>query len=843
MRVAMTVAALSALSCNPASAAQDANTASCGEFPATEASPGFRAFLPDCRAFELVSPPYTGGQPVFWIFDNPPPISPDGDHMLGIAFAGFAGTENEEENGLQFGAVYQFSRTATGWSTEALEPKASQYARRFFQFASADLTRSLWDLVVQSHEGEEVGNPEVYDFAIRELVGGAARFVGVGPTEPPGGREHGLRPSGASRDLTRIVAQTVSETNQVWPGDETREGDESLYQYVGTGNREPTLVGVRNAGPLEGTQHVNEHAELVSRCGTILGAGEKGSLYNAISASGATVYFTALHGLCQTPNVNELYARINGTQTVAISEPSTVDCTLCNTSNRRNAVFQGASDDGSKAFFLSEQLLLSGAKGLNLYEYDRTAEGGKRVVLVAPEAISVARIADGGAIVAYVAKSVVAGNTNPAGAVAESGAYNLYVYDTTTHTSTFVANLLSQSERGASEATKPVLESAKKVQEEKTTTEEKRAEITLRKAECVKEREEGALTLAEECEAKEAVEETEVMSDEATLEGREEEETTTIAGQIQAATRIVAATAVDSHRPFEMTADGRFLVFESARPLTGSEDTSSVGQVFEYDVRGEKLVRVSVGQCPPPMVSCQASERFNNNGSAANPEDEPRILTPEFVSVLLPTTIASVRSLAGNGMVVFSSRGALTPMAVEGRENVYEYRDGNVYLVSPGDEASPLQGTLMPRLLGTDASGQDVFFFTTDSLVPQHTDTQAAWYDARAAGGFPGPPREPASCVDGCQGPLNPGPVLPSGSGSEHAGGVGNLLPPPALTAKRPLTATQIRAQQLAKALKACRTKHDKHKRQACEAQARKRYGPARPKRPAIPPLLARGGK
>ncbi|MEA2207717.1 MAG: hypothetical protein QOF54_194, partial [Solirubrobacteraceae bacterium] len=34
------------------------------------------------------------------------------------------------------------------------------------------------------------------------------------------------------------------------------------------------------------------------------------------------------------------------------------------------------------------------------------------------------------------------------------------------------------------------------------------------------------------------------------------------------------------------------------------------------------------------------------------------------------------------------------------------------------------------------------------------------------------------------------------------------------------------RAQKLKKALKACRKKHDKHKRSACEKQARKRYGP-----------------
>jgi hypothetical protein len=37
--------------------AGDANQASCPN----EASPGFRAYLPDCRAYEMVTPPYKSG--------------------------------------------------------------------------------------------------------------------------------------------------------------------------------------------------------------------------------------------------------------------------------------------------------------------------------------------------------------------------------------------------------------------------------------------------------------------------------------------------------------------------------------------------------------------------------------------------------------------------------------------------------------------------------------------------------------------------------------------------------------------------------------------------------------
>ena len=41
-------------------AAGDADRESCGEVPSTEASPGFRSFLPDCRAYELSDPTVRG---------------------------------------------------------------------------------------------------------------------------------------------------------------------------------------------------------------------------------------------------------------------------------------------------------------------------------------------------------------------------------------------------------------------------------------------------------------------------------------------------------------------------------------------------------------------------------------------------------------------------------------------------------------------------------------------------------------------------------------------------------------------------------------------------------------
>src|ERR1700736_5709403 len=56
-------------------AAGDANRASCPS--ETEASPGFRTYLPDCRAYEMVSPPFKSGAAI-----QPEQIALDGQSVI-----------------------------------------------------------------------------------------------------------------------------------------------------------------------------------------------------------------------------------------------------------------------------------------------------------------------------------------------------------------------------------------------------------------------------------------------------------------------------------------------------------------------------------------------------------------------------------------------------------------------------------------------------------------------------------------------------------------------------------------------------------------------------------------
>ena len=713
--------------CSSALAAGDVNSGACPL--ASEGSPGFRAYLADCRAFELVTPPFINGAFPAGVGNKgePPQVSANGEHLLSLVLGGFAETEAVEQNTFHYGAYYEYSRTPAGWSAEALTPPASLFPRYEFVFASADFSRSLWK-GQESVAGEElpVGPPpggttapsNGYSYpnnavlAVREAAGGGkGRFTVVGPVTAPGHepdtKEEGFEAEGASAGLSHVLLRVNAVFKQLWPGDATLQKDASLYEYVGTGDREPVLVGVRNDGSVaeaasrEGKAYVNEAAELVSRCGTGLGGqGVHGTLANAVSASGELVYFTAF--ACDgSPSVNELYARVGGVQTVDISEPTAGpggDCERCDDSEPYSAIYQGASEDGSKVFFTSEQELLPGARGDSLYEYDfDAADPHDRVTLIAPEVAltqgisgvkTLAAVSQDGSRVYFNSTSVLASNANGNGEVAQPGAENLYLCD----------------------------------------VDAEKAPIFV---------------------------------------GQE-------------ALRV------------RTTRNGQYVVFESKRLVRGTNDRSGVAQLFEYDAETGLISRVSVGQSSPAGYECETThtveEGFNCDGNATDGSFHlPYPLAEQESEQWEPTDATSGLAVAANGMVEFESEVALTPLAVAGKENVYEYRAGDVYLISPGTEAtSPVnrEGNLpLSRALGVDESGLDAFFSTTESLAPQDGDSQTSWYDARVEGGFPAPPERAMCMGEACQGPVSYAPGL-STPPSESALAGDNLVPQPPPVAK-----------------------------------------------------------
>jgi hypothetical protein len=688
-----------------------------------EASPGFHSFLPDCRAYELVSPADSGNALVRVLYGSW--FSSDGNHIIGMVSGGYGEDSDREGFGADSGSLYEFSRGPGGWAAESMALPVPLYPRGTPVFPSADLSSVLWEAVPAVVPGEELpaSNDRVRDLVVRER-GGKLRVIG--PQEAPGaggfyGHNERGRPFvvGASADLSHVLLNVESETGNPWPGDETVHLSRTLYEYGPDGNGEPVLVGVRNHGRppwKNGAAHVNEGAQLISTCGTAFGGdilgrylalGEEpeqvvgGTAHAAVSENGELVYFTPQPGPCKAPNgttgygppVLELYVRAAGSQTLDVSEPPLSgaesipgrSCTgVCvqdeneeDGHRRSNAKYQGASSDGTHVFFISSQPLVDAPAiaGSYLYEETLAPEGsGWRptgLTLIAGEVSPLSGIgrsavlSQNGKRVYFESRRVLAETPNGNGEVAQAGAENLYVYDLATGRTNFVAREATQ--------------------------------------------------------------------------------------------------------PFDTTADGEYLVFQSASRLAGTNDTSGVTQVFEYDAQTGGVERVSRGQRTAGVTyECPATglrePGYNCDGNTDNSQDEPLLIETgagEQGDITTPLEFGAADfSVSESGAVVFASELALTPGAREGgeptpdskvvNENVYEFERGNVYLISPAEETSPLSSN-RPRIDGIDGSGQDVYFHTALSLVPQDTDTQDGWYDARSEGGFPTPVVAPGCEGEGCQ--------------------------------------------------------------------------------------------
>jgi hypothetical protein len=125
-------------------------------------------------------------------------------------------------------------------------------------------------------------------------------------------------------------------------------------------------------------------------------------------------------------------------------------------------------------------------------------------------------------------------------------------------------------------------------------------------------------------------------------------------------------------------------------------------------------------------------------------------------------------NVTDSGQVFFQTNMGLIPNDPNGKTDVYEYENGQLYLISSGEGDEP------SFFLDSTPSGSDAFFTTKDHLVGWDKDENADVYDARVNGGFPEPPPQGPPCEgDACQ----PAPSLPleATPGSSVLEGAGNV--------------------------------------------------------------------
>jgi hypothetical protein len=733
--------------------------------------------LPDNRAYEMVTPVHKNGALIGGAVLGPQrEVAEDGSHLILPSIQCFAGAESCTADRTTQGEPNLFTRTAAGWATTALAPPAAQFETNSAWQADAETGTALFSAPTPPN-GED-------DFYVREPDGS---FADIGPPTPPSAGAQGSENGDfwsphikATSDFSRVVIQEP----HAWPFDESL--GISTYEFVGTGDMAPVLVGVSGGAG---------STDLISKCRTLLGPGEVGDNPGEMSADGETVYFTASAcgegtgtnaGVAHAVPADEVFARIGEARTVAISEPSAFSAAapypgcseepciqdVNDKANWRNATFAGASNDGSKAFFTSDQQLTDSASTEgNLYEYHAKDCGGEGHVIDAsagdssghgPRVQGVVAISADGSHVYFVAKGVLTSAANSQGTTAQDGANNLYMFE---------------------------------------------------HEEC---RPDGKVAFV-------------AQLPEADSNQWEEDERDNFAN---------------------VTPDGRFLVFESKGDLTS--DTTRVDgatQIFRYDAQTGQLVRISIGE-----------RGFNDDGNAGSGN---AAIVPALAGADVGGASRSDPTMSHDGSYVFfTSPIGLTDHALndvvvgpgtfgpEYAQNVYEWEQagagscpegrstGCVYLISDGRDTATVGNPASSdvELIGTDATGSNVFFTTADELVPADTDTQLDYYDARICTAAEPCTASPASlppCLgEACHGipparsPFAAGPTATFNGAGNVSGGPG-ANPAPVVKPK-----SLTRSQKLANALKICR-KQPKEKRAACDKQAKKRYGAPKVKRSA----------
>jgi hypothetical protein len=191
------------------------------------------------------------------------------------------------------------------------------------------------------------------------------------------------------------------------------------------------------------------------------------------------------------------------------------------------------------------------------------------------------------------------------------------------------------------------------------------------------------------------------------------------------------------------TDDGAFITFFTTAALTADDAPDGSGDIYGYDAELDRLDRLSASQggaggaylcADQPVVSCNA---------------DPGIGIQINTGVGLPALGLAADPRDGRERTAFfQSKSRLVPQDKDDVHDVYQWRDGELSLISTGDSAT--EGAFYR---GNDRSGANVYFATFDRLSWQDHDAVLDVYTARVGGGIP-KPGEPALCAalaDGCQ--------------------------------------------------------------------------------------------
>jgi hypothetical protein len=435
--VSLLLCTAGALSVAPAALAEE-------PCPNTAARRGPAVALPDCRAYEQVTPLNKGDSTdIFGSIDTNESTgtpSDDDNHYLFETDASYAGGDTVRSG-------YVFSRGADGWTPTSLSTAPGVNNQQIALFNPADFSEvALEDLQFNRLPGQQEERTYV-DFS--GPAGGPYTSIDTQPYEG----NPGASMVGASADMSHIVLET--EQHELAPGDtgQDPEGGYALYEDF---NGRLRLINVATDG------------SLISPCGAVLGMGNgaESRTNNAVSSDGSRIFFTAPDpgnefgskpiagpGCWNTTteeDAPQLYMRLNGASTVEVSAPNQH---VADPGGPRAAVFLSASADGSKVFFMSEGELTTGDPGHDpeLYEYEAGAPEGQKLTRVSGGKAGTAEgnvdfvgaVSADGSEVYFGAFGDLAEGASAL--IPGGGVVNFYRYDTVTKETTYIAELPANS--------------------------------------------------------------------------------------------------------------------------------------------------------------------------------------------------------------------------------------------------------------------------------------------------------------------------------------------------------------------------------------------------------------
>jgi hypothetical protein len=413
-RVAIIVAAFVSLALVPAAA----HAEPCPNEKLREEQP-YALQLPDCRAYELVSPTNTNGQDATG-FDAESAAraseAPEGTQPA-ITYSAQGSYRNAE--GALLENQYLSRRTPTGWTTQNTTPlfttdkgqeANSTYPTTLF---TPELTEGLTITTAQLNEEAPVLS-EAYGVYRAQFASKTYQYVSdTGEKEIPWG---------ASTDLERVVL-TNSENG-------------SLVEEI-AGTEVPVKVSVTNTGEVMAASAGSPAEEN--------NFAKYKDAWHAVSEDGSRVYFTTPPFTSE--GVGQVFARVNiGAPQSAVGgggeclEPAKA-CTIEVSASKRtpedpagprSARYWGASTNGEKVLFTSDSELTQNAytgpddNAANLYEYDLNTDELKDLTVDSADLAEgaavrgVVQISNDGSYVYFVAEGKLATG-------ATQGEPNLYV--------------------------------------------------------------------------------------------------------------------------------------------------------------------------------------------------------------------------------------------------------------------------------------------------------------------------------------------------------------------------------------------------------------------------------